>query len=146
MNSKFSSNFETESLQEMTKTAIHSEAILINHLKKTVSDILWKSFDDYKSENMKTIATKNMGAVLGYGLKKIFGSYNEGEFSNNISRMSQLQSDIEVIKQQLDLISKMIPKMGSEKLFRILHINKKQGLLAAISYSLVVQIEVSKRV
>lgn len=146
MKSRFSSKVETKLLLEMIKTTTHSDDIMMNNLKKIVSDTLWKSFSDYKFKHLQTVATKNVGSALGYGLKIVFGSYTKGEFSNNISKISQLQYDIDAIERQLNFISKIIPKMKSEKLFVILKINKKQGLQYAINYSRVVEIEISKRV
>lgn len=145
MKSKFLSNFETERL-EMIKICTNSEGILTDHLKKMVSETLWKSFSNYKYKNSLTYIEKISGTSIGFGLKILFGNYTAGEYSNKLSKISQSQSDIDVIEQKMHLASKKILKEECSELFTILKINAKQGLLDAIGYSLRIQIEVSKRV
>ena len=145
MKCKILSNFEAERL-EMIKIGINSDNILIHHLKKMVSDILWKSFSNYKYKNSLTGIKKISGTSIGFGLKMLFGNYIEGEYSNELSKIFQSQPDIDDIEHKMYLASKKILKEECSELFIILKINAEQGLFAAISYSLRIQIEISKRV
>lgn len=145
MKTKILTNFEAERL-EMIKIGTNSDDILIHHLKKMVSETLWKSFSNYKYKNSLTGIGKRLGTSIGFGLKMLFGNYTAGEYSNELSKISELRPDIDTIEHKMYLASKKILKEECSELFTILKINTEQGLLAAISYSLRVQIKVLKRV